>query len=73
MEERARLWPVPSHVATPLEVLEGGGEPARTGSGYEQDHLLKEGLIARDGERALVVEPVLLLRLQQKLLEEGVV
>ena len=60
------------HVASPLEIFEAR-EPGRVGAGHDPKDLLEEGLVARDGQRALVAEPVLFLSFHQKLLEHWVV
>lgn len=60
------------HVATPPEIIYSR-EPSRLGAGHNTEEVLEERLVARDRQGALVAEPVLFFRLQQKLLEDRVV
>lgn len=60
------------HMATPLKIFETR-EPSRFGPRHNSEDLLEERLVARDRQRALVREPVLLLGLHEELLEDGVV
>lgn len=62
-------------MAVSLEIIQIP-EPARVGrlgSGDEPDHFFEDRLVAGDGQGALIGEPVLLLGLDQKFLENRVV
>lgn len=63
------------HVAAPLEIFEAQepGRETRLGPGHNPEHLLERRLVARDRQRTLVAEPVLLFGFSQKLVEDGVV
>lgn len=60
------------HVATALWIFQRG-ESGWFGSGHDPKKLFEKGLVAGDSEWSMVTEPVLLLRLHQKLLEDRVV
>lgn len=76
VEQRPGLGPevkAASVAVVPLEVLEVGGPGVAVGPGDKAEDLLEEGLVAGDGEGPVVGEPVLLLRLDEELPEDGVV
>lgn len=63
------------HAAAPLKLFQTR-EPCRVagfGRRHDSEDLLEERLLAWDGQRAFVREPVLLLGLYEEILEDGMV